>query len=86
VCDILLERLAQDLKDMPPALGPFIQEENAVVRPLHLARQWHLAPADQPDIGDGVMRGAKGPGCDQGRPVAGEASDAMDARGFNGFG
>jgi hypothetical protein len=30
------------------------------------------------------MRGATRPRGDQGRPVAGEAGDAMDARGFNG--
>jgi hypothetical protein len=44
------------------------------------------AHADQPDIGDGVMGGAKGPGRDQGRPVAREAGDAVDARRLNGLG
>jgi hypothetical protein len=40
-------------------------------------------PPDQPDIGDGVMGGATWPGHDQGRPVARETSDAMDARGLD---
>jgi hypothetical protein len=30
-CDTLLERLAQDLEDMTAKLGPFIQEEHAMV-------------------------------------------------------
>jgi hypothetical protein len=67
-------------------LGPFIQEEDAVVGPRHLARQRHVAPADQSRIGDGVMGGATQPGRDQGRAVAGAAGDAMEARGLDGFG
>jgi hypothetical protein len=31
VHETLLERLAQDLQDMAPELGPFIQEEHAIV-------------------------------------------------------
>jgi hypothetical protein len=30
-CDARLERLTQDIEDMAAALGPFIQEEHAVV-------------------------------------------------------
>jgi hypothetical protein len=85
-CDALLEWLAQDLEDMAAALGEFIQEQHAVVGPRHLARPRHVAPTDQPHIGAGVMRGAARPGHDQHRVGAGEASDAMDARGLNGFG
>jgi len=39
LCDTLIERLPQDLADMAAALGPFIQEEHAVVGQRHLARQ-----------------------------------------------
>jgi hypothetical protein len=84
--DTFLERLPQDLEDMAAALGPFIQEAHAVVGPRHLARPRHVAPADQPHIGEGVMGGAKRPGRDQGRTIAHEASQAVDARGLNGFG
>src|SRR5262247_3785647 len=56
--DTLLERLPQDLQHMPAKLRQLIQEEHAIVRQRHLARPRHLAPADQPAIGDGVMRGA----------------------------
>jgi hypothetical protein len=85
LCDPILERLAQDLEDMAAARRPCIQEEHAVVGPRHLARHRHVAPADPPHIGDGVMGGAKRPGRDQGRTFAREASDAMDARGLNGL-
>jgi hypothetical protein len=40
---------------MTAELGPFIQEEDAVVGQRHVARHRHGAPADQPDIRDGVM-------------------------------
>jgi hypothetical protein len=82
----LLERLPQGLEDMAAELGPFIQEEHTVVGPRPLARPRHAAPADPPDIGDGVMGGATRAGRDQGRPVARAAGDAMEARGLKGFG
>ena len=56
--DTLLERLAQDLQDMAAELGPFIQEEHAVVGQRHVARHRHVAPADQPRIRDGMVGGA----------------------------
>jgi hypothetical protein len=46
----------------------------------------HVLAPDQPDIGDGVMGGEKRPRRDQRRAVAGEAGDAVDAGGFDGFG
>jgi hypothetical protein len=55
----LLEWLAQDLKDMAAELGPFIQEEHAMVGQRHVTRHRHVAPADQPRIRDGVVRGAR---------------------------
>jgi hypothetical protein len=84
--DTLFERLPQDLEDMAAELGPFIQAAHAVVRPRHLARHRHVAPADQPHIGDGVMGGTKRPGRDHGRTVAGEAGNAANAGDLNGFG
>ena len=58
VYDTLLQRLPQDLEDMA-ALGPFIQEEHAVVGQRHFARP-RQAAADQPDIEDGVMGARNG--------------------------
>jgi hypothetical protein len=52
---LLLEGLAQDLDHMTAKLGQFIQEDHALVRQRHLARHLYMAPADQPDIRDGVM-------------------------------
>src|SRR5215510_56304 len=84
--ETLLERLAQDLEPMAATLRQFVQADDAVVRQRHLARHRHLAPADPPDVRDGVMRGAEQAGGDQCRAVAREAGDAMDARRLDGFG
>jgi RecJ-like exonuclease len=50
VRDTILERLAQHLQDVAAELRQFIQKEHAVVRRRHLARQRHVAAADQPHI------------------------------------
>jgi hypothetical protein len=71
---------------MPPALRPGIQEEPAVVRPRPLARPREVPAADQADIRDGMMRGAKGAGRDQHRARTGEASGVVDAHDGGGFG
>jgi hypothetical protein len=55
VYETLIERPARNLQDVAAPLGPFIQEEPAVVGQRHLARQRHVASADQPHLGDGVM-------------------------------
>jgi hypothetical protein len=60
LCDPLLQRLAQDLEDMPPALRPFIQDEHAVGRPQSLARRGQVPAADQPHIRDGVIGARRG--------------------------
>jgi hypothetical protein len=54
----LLEGRAQPLQDVAAALRQFVHKQNRVVRLRHVARQRHLPAADQPDIGEGVMRGA----------------------------
>jgi hypothetical protein len=82
----LLELLAQDFEHMAAKLRPFIQEADAVVGQRHFAWHRHVAPADQPDIRDGVMGGTKRAGRHQRGAVAGEAGDTMDACGLNGFG
>jgi hypothetical protein len=86
LCDTLLERLAQDFQDVAAELRQFIQQEHAVVRQRPLAGQRHLAPADQPHIRDGVMRGAKGARRDERRAITGEAGDAVDAGGIEASG
>jgi hypothetical protein len=57
-----------------------------MVRPRPLARQRHLAPADQPHVGDGVVGGATRPGGDEGGGVSAEAGDAVEAGGAEGVG
>ena len=57
-----------------------------MVRQRHLPRQGHLAPTDQPDIRDRLMRGAIRAGRDHRRAGAREARDAVDARGLDRLG
>jgi hypothetical protein len=83
--DTLLERLPQDIEDVAAALGPFILEEYTVVGQRHVARHRHVAAADQPHIGDGVMGGATRSGRDQSHTVAFEAGNAMEARSLQGL-
>src|SRR5688500_13063900 len=54
----ILERLAQHFEHMPLALGELIQKQHAMVGQRHLARQRHLAAADQAHVRHGVMGGA----------------------------
>jgi hypothetical protein len=84
--EFLLQRLARDLEHMAPALRQLIQAAHAMVRQRHLPRQGHLAPTDQPHVRDRLRRGATRAGRDQRRAGAGEASDAVEARGLDGFG
>jgi hypothetical protein len=51
-----------------------------------IAVRHHGDPADQPRIGDGVVGGATRAGRDPRRAVAGQAGDAVEARGLNGLG
>jgi hypothetical protein len=85
-CDTLLEGLAQDLQDVASELRQFIQKEHAMVRQGHLPLHWHLAPTDQPHVRNRVMGGLTWARRDAGRAVAGEAGDALDACGLEGFG
>ena len=53
---------------------------------LHVPRHRHLSPTDQTHIREGVIGGAKRPGRDERRAVAGAAGDAVDMHGLNGLG
>jgi hypothetical protein len=59
-CDSLLQRLAQDLQDMAAALGPFIQEEYAMVGQRDLARHRHVPLTDQSRSRDGLVGARNG--------------------------
>jgi hypothetical protein len=83
--DTILKRLAQDLEDMPPALRPCIQEEQAVVRPRHLARRGEVPAAEQPHIQDRLRRGATRTHRDDGGASAGATGDAGDTCGLERF-
>jgi hypothetical protein len=61
---------------MAAELGRLIQKEHAILGQRHLARHWHVAPADQPRIRDGVVGRATRAGRDQRRAVVGEAGNA----------
>jgi hypothetical protein len=78
--------LPQDLQDMAAKFGELIQEQDAVMGQRHVARHRHVAPTDQSRIRDGVMGDPKWAGGDQRGAVAGEAGNAVDVRGLEGFG
>jgi hypothetical protein len=84
--DALLKRLAPPLQDVPPELGERIEAAHPVVRQRHLARQRHVAAADQADIRDRVVRGATGARGDQRRAGAGGAGHAVEAGALDRFG
>jgi hypothetical protein len=69
--------LPQPFKHLLLALGKLIEAEDTMVGPRHLARHGHLAPTDQPPIGNRMVGGAKGPGGDDGGAPPGAAGDAM---------
>jgi hypothetical protein len=75
-CKTLLERLPQDLQDLAAALGPFIQNEHAMMGQRPLARHRHVPPTDQPRLREGLVTGATRAGRDPRRAVAGAAGDA----------
>jgi hypothetical protein len=55
LCDVVLDRLAQNLKHMAAELRQFIQEAHALVRPRPLAWRRDVPAADQPHVQEGVM-------------------------------
>jgi hypothetical protein len=80
-----VERLMQEYKDMLCELQPPTQAQVAVVRQEHLPRHGPLAATDHAHIGDGVVRAAERARGDDGGTPAGQAGDAMDAGGLEGF-
>jgi hypothetical protein len=55
--DTLLKRLAQNFQDVAAALGAFIQTQDAMMSPRHLARHGDVPAGTQTHIRDGVMWG-----------------------------
>ena len=51
----------------------------------HFAGHRHVAPSDQPGIGEGLVGRATRAGRDQRRVVVGEAGDAVNPRGLKGL-
>jgi hypothetical protein len=84
--ETIAERLAQDLEDMALELGQLIQEQDAVVRQRHLTGHGQLTTADHADIGNGMVRRAKGTRGDDGGVAAGPAGDTVGASGVQDFG
>jgi hypothetical protein len=85
VYETLLEGLAQDFQDVAAKLRELIEKHDTMVRQRHLAWHGHLAPTDQPDVRNGVVRSATRARRDEGGAVVGEAGDAVNTRGLDGF-
>lgn len=61
-------------------LRQLIEKQNPVVREAHFAGRWNGGAAEQPDIRDGVMWRAKGPGGDERLFAVEHSRDAVDLR------
>jgi hypothetical protein len=81
--DTLLQGLAQDFENMAAELGPFIQEEHAIMGQRHVARHRHGAPTNQPHIRDGVVGRTTRASRDPRRAIPREASDAREVGGVD---
>ena len=55
----VFERLAHNFEHVARELGQLVQKEHAVMREADLARARDRAAADQPRVGDGVVRRAE---------------------------
>ena len=58
--DAVFERLTQGLERATPELGQLVEEEDTVVGEADLAGARTVAPADEPDLADRVVRRAEG--------------------------
>jgi hypothetical protein len=75
---MLLEQQPQHLQHVACALGPLVEKQGAVLRQRHPSRHRDLAAGDQVVLGDGVGRGAKGLGGDEGRMAASQPVDIIE--------
>jgi hypothetical protein len=81
----MIERLAPPCEPVAAARRPRIQAEPAVGRPRPLARQRHLATADQPGIREGLVGGATRARGHHRRARADAAGDVRPVRGVGSF-
>src|SRR5581483_8357611 len=80
-----LERLAQDLQDIPLKLRQLVQEQNAVMPQGDFAGPGHCSTADQSGIADGVVWRPERPSADQAARILQHSRYAMDSRRLDGF-
>ena len=80
-----LERLAEGFEDVALEFGQFVHEQHAVMGEGDFAGGGIDVAAEEPGVGGGVMRCAKGASSDQGLAGFEQAHDAMDLGGFEGF-
>ena len=81
----ILQRLAHDFEHVAGEFREFVQKEHAVVRERDFAGPRNHAAADQPGIGNGVVRRAKGTDADQARSRIEHSGHAVDLRGLERF-
>src|SRR3990172_130826 len=81
----VFERLAERFEDVPLELRKLVQKKHAVVREAHLAGFRHLSAADEPGVGNGVMRRTVRARRDERLALSQEPHDAVDLGRFNGL-
>ena len=73
--------LAQGLDDVAAKFGQLVEEEYAVMGERHLTWTRVRTAADETRVRNGVVRGAEGPGGDEGLAYGQDAGDRMDLGG-----
>ena len=81
----VFQGLAQHLQGGALEFRQFVQEEDAVVGQAHLPRPGGGAAADEPGVGDGVVRGPKGPPAQEPLARLEQPHDAVNLGGLQGL-
>ena len=81
----VFERLAHHFKHVAREFGKLVEKQNAIVSERHFSRPRDRSPADQPGVGDGVMRRAERAPADQSGARVQNSGHAMDLGGLQRF-
>jgi len=81
----VFERLAHDFERGAFKLGELVEKKDAMMGQTHFARRRNGGAAEQADVGNGVVRRAKGPRGDEGLFAAQHSGNAVDLGALDRF-